>query len=78
MRSASARIDWGQASGCGFRTQPHRSTQARPTVEALLNDRAPNDLLKALLFWAAYSQFPGCGSVKWGLMEEVVMATSLR
>jgi hypothetical protein len=45
----------------------------RPTAGALLNDRAPNDLLKALLFWAAYSQFPGCESVKWGLIEKVVM-----
>ena len=38
-----------------------------------MNDRAPNDLLKALLFWGGYSQFPGCESVKWGLIEEVVM-----
>jgi hypothetical protein len=38
-----------------------------------VNDRAPNDLFKALLFWGAYSQLPGCESVKWGLIEEVVM-----
>ena len=30
------------------------------------------------LFWAACSQFPGCESVNWGLIEEVVMATWLR
>ena len=45
----------------------------RLTAGALLNDRAPNDLLKAVLFRAAYSQFPGCESVKRGLIEKVVM-----
>ena len=41
------------------------------TAGALLNDRAPNDLLEALLFWAAYSQCPGCESDKRGLIEKV-------